>query len=89
MKGFITYTINVGDMPPAEAQALTKQFLDILGAEAPTGWKIIVQPVRHETSRIEIHSLVAGKVRKAKRFVRKSLPQLETAAWNSSCLSFN
>jgi hypothetical protein len=56
VKGFVVFTVNVGNLVPNRAEAFIERMQDRLVAAKPDGWSVIVTPNRTE-SRVEVFCL--------------------------------
>ena len=68
IQGFMVYTINVGTLSPARAEAFCERLKDHFcqQSDRPKGWKFVVVPVRGEQeTKIEIFSVHGGSMHEA------------------------
>lgn len=68
-KGFVVYTVDVLDLSREKAKTFCDELLERLRSTKPEGWSIIVVPVRHKGSKVQVFAVADEGVKEIEPFV--------------------
>lgn len=70
-KGFIVYTINVGQASPKTVERQSAEWMEKLNTGRPDGWQTVLIPSRALPSKVEVFSLQDGVLEEIKPHILK------------------
>lgn len=68
-KGFIVYTVNIGNISTYKVKCYCEKLLKKIKQQRPNGWKSIIVPVRNQFPKIEVFTLSNNEIQEIERFI--------------------